>query len=86
MLKILEDHAPYAFPLERGMEALLSCVLIAGMANGSERLDYGMLPRKVHEGPGAVLRALVGVDDDADGIGAFPERILERVAAKRGSH
>lgn len=41
MLKILEDHAPYAFPFERGMEALLSSVLIAGMANGSERLDYG---------------------------------------------
>ena len=47
MLKIPEDHAPYALPLERGMEALLSSVLIAGMANGSEGLDY------------AVLRALV---------------------------
>ena len=36
MLNIPEDHAPYALPLERGMEALLSSVLIAGMANGSE--------------------------------------------------
>ena len=86
MLKILEDHAPYAFPFERGMEALLSSVLIAGMANGSERLDYGALFRKVHECRGAVLRALVGVDDDTDGIGALPESILESVAAEPGSH
>ena len=86
MLKILEDHAPYALPLERGMEALLSGVLIAGMANGSEGLDYGTLPCKVGEGPGAVLRALVGVDDDTDRIGAFPERILECVAAESGRH
>ena len=86
MLKILEDHAPYAFPLERGMEALLGSVLVAGMADGSERLDYGTLPCKVREGPGAVLRALVGVDYDTDGIGAFPERILEGVAAEPGSH
>ena len=86
MLKILEDHAPYAFPFERGMEALLSSVLIAGMANGSERLDYGALIRKVHECRGAVLRALVGVDDDTDGIGALHESILESVAAEPGSH
>ena len=46
-------------PIERGMEALLSSVLIAGMANGSEGLDYGTLPCKVLEDPGAVLRALV---------------------------
>ena len=72
MLKILEDHAPYAFPFERGMEALLSSVLIAGMANGSERLDYGALFRKVHECRGAVLRALVGVDDDTDGDRSAP--------------
>ena len=56
------------------------------MANGSERLDYGALIRKVHECPGAVLRALVGVDDDTGGIGALPESILECVAAEPGSH
>ena len=86
MLKIPEDHAPYALPLERGMEALLSSVLIAGMANGSEGLDYGTLPCKVREDPGAVLRALAGVDDDTDRIGTFPERILGCVAAEPGRH
>ena len=70
MLKIPEDHA----------------VLIAGMANGSEGLDYGTLPCKVREDPGAVLRALAGVDDDTDRIGTFPERILGCVAAEPGRH
>ena len=55
MLKIPEDHAPYALPLEREMEALLSSVLIAGMANGSEGLDYGTLPCKVLEDPSQSL-------------------------------
>ena len=86
VLKILEDHTAYTFPLERGMEALLGGVLIAGMADGSERLDYGALARRAHEGPGALLRSLVGVDDYTDRIGAFPERILQSVAAEPGRH
>ena len=56
------------------------------MANGSEGLDYGTLPCKVLEDPGAVLRALAGVDDDTDRIGTFPERILGCVAAEPGRH
>ena len=56
------------------------------MANGSEGLDYGTLPCKVREDPGAVLRALAGVDDDTDRIGTFPERILGCVAAEPGRH
>lgn len=59
MLKVLEKDAADTLPLESGMKALLSGILIAGVAKGSEGLDEGMLSGELGKSPGTVLGALV---------------------------